>query len=49
MDIAQELLSGNRLALSRAITAIENEYDEATDIMKKLYLNFQKVLWQKLH
>ncbi len=37
MDIAQELLSGNRLALSRAITAIENEYDEATDIMKKLY------------
>lgn len=37
MDIAQELLNGNRLALSRAITAIENEYDEATDIMKKLY------------
>ena len=37
MDIAEELLKGNRLALSRAITAIENEYDEATDIMKKLY------------
>jgi LAO/AO transport system kinase len=37
MDIAQELLNGSRLALSRAITAIENEYDEATDIMKKLY------------
>jgi len=37
MDIAQELLSGNRLALSRAITAIENEYDEATAIMKELY------------
>lgn len=37
MDIAEELLQGNRLALSRAITAIENEYDEATEIMKKLY------------
>ena len=37
MNIAEELLKGNRLALSRAITAIENEYDEATDIMKKLY------------
>lgn len=37
MDIAAELLKGNRLALSRVITAIENEYDEATDIMKKLY------------
>ena len=37
MDIAQELLNGNRLALSRAITAIENEYDEATEIMKALY------------
>lgn len=37
MDIAKELLAGNRLALSRAITAIENEYDEATDIMRQLY------------
>jgi LAO/AO transport system kinase len=37
MDIAQELLNGSRLALTRAITAIENEYDEATDIMKKIY------------
>ena len=36
-DIAQELLNGSRLALSRAITAIENEYDDATAIMKKLY------------
>jgi LAO/AO transport system kinase len=36
-DIAQELLNGSRLALSRAITAIENEYDNATAIMKKLY------------
>lgn len=37
MDIAAELLQGNRLALSRAITAIENEYDEATEIMTKIY------------
>lgn len=37
MDIAAEVLKGNRLALSRAITAIENEYDEATEIMKQLY------------
>ena len=37
MDIAQELLNGNRLALTRAITAIENETDSAVEIMKKLY------------
>lgn len=37
MDIAKELLAGNRLALSRAITAIENEYPEANEIMKELY------------
>lgn len=37
MDIAKEVLAGNRLALSRAITAIENEYEEATAIMKELY------------
>jgi len=37
LDIAKELLAGNRLALSRAITAIENEYDEATEIMRELY------------
>lgn len=37
MDIAQELLNGNRRALSRAITMIENEHEEATEIMKKLY------------
>lgn len=37
MDIAEELLKGNRLALSRAITAIENEYDNAVEIMKKIY------------
>ena len=28
MDIAAEVLKGNRLALSRAITAIENERAE---------------------
>ena len=37
MDIAAEVLKGNRLALSRAITAIENERADATDIMKALY------------
>ena len=37
MDIANELLAGSRLALSRAITAVENEYDTAVDIMQKLY------------
>jgi len=37
MDIAEELLNGSRLALSRAITAVENEYDNAVDIMGKLY------------
>jgi len=37
MNIADELLKGSRLALSRAITAVENEYDDAVDIMGKLY------------
>lgn len=37
MDIAEELLKGSRLALSRAITAVENEHDDAVDIMQKLY------------
>jgi LAO/AO transport system kinase len=37
VDIVQELLAGSRLALSRAITAIENEYEEAFTIMQKLY------------
>ena len=37
MDIVQELLKGSTLALARAITAIENEYDEAFTIMEKLY------------
>jgi LAO/AO transport system kinase len=37
MNIADELLKGSRLALSRAITAVENEYDDAVNIMQKLY------------
>ena len=37
MDIVEELLKGNVLALSRAITAIENEYDNASGIMAKPY------------
>jgi len=37
MNIADELLNGSRLALSRAITAVENEYDDAVDIMQQLY------------
>ncbi len=36
MDAVKELLNGSRLALARAITAIENEYDHASDIMKKI-------------
>jgi len=42
MDIAEELLSGSRLAMSRAITAVENEYDNAVDIMTKLYAHTGK-------
>ncbi len=37
MDIVAELLAGSRLALSRAITAVENEYPEAVSIMQQLY------------
>jgi len=37
MNIAEELLGGSRLAMSRAITAVENEYDGAVDIMQQLY------------
>lgn len=42
MDIVHELLSGSRLALSRAITAVENEYDNAASIMKQIYANTGK-------
>lgn len=37
MQIVEELLKGSRVALARAITAVENEYDEAVDIMRGLY------------
>ncbi len=37
MNIAEEVLKGSKLALSRAITAVENEYDSAVEIMKKIY------------
>ncbi|MGI6092103.1 MAG: methylmalonyl Co-A mutase-associated GTPase MeaB [Veillonellaceae bacterium] len=37
MNIVEDLLAGSRLALSRAITAVENEYDNAIEIMQKLY------------
>lgn len=37
MNIVDDVLSGSRLALSRAITAVENEYDDAVEIMQKLY------------
>ena len=36
MDIAQELLNGNRLALTRAITAIENETDPSAKIIHQM-------------
>ncbi len=37
MDIAREIVAGSPRALARAITAIENEYEEAPAIMQKLY------------
>ncbi|MBP1765080.1 MAG: transport system ATPase [Firmicutes bacterium] len=37
MDIAREIVAGSPRALARAITAIENEYEEASAIMQKLY------------
>jgi len=37
MDIVQELLNGSPRAVARAITAIENENDDAFSIMQKIY------------
>lgn len=37
MQIVDELLKGSRVALARAITAVENEYDIAVDVMRGLY------------
>jgi LAO/AO transport system kinase len=37
IDIAKELLAGSRLALARAITAVENESENAVSIMQEIY------------
>ncbi len=37
MDVVAELLNGSKLAIARAITAVENEYEHATEIMQALY------------
>lgn len=37
MQIVEELLKGSRVALARAITTVENEYDEAVEVMRQLY------------
>lgn len=37
MDLVKGLLEGSRLALARSITAVENGYDNALDIMKEIY------------
>lgn len=37
MELVEQILAGSRLALSRAITAVENEYDTAVAIMQELY------------
>lgn len=37
MNIVEEVLAGSKRALARAITAVENEYEEAAEIMQKLY------------
>ena len=37
MEIVEKLLGGSILALSKAITAVENEYDNAVEIMTEIY------------
>lgn len=37
MQVVEELLKGSRVALARAITIVENEYDEAVEVMRQLY------------
>jgi len=37
MNIVEQVLAGSKRALARAITAVENEYDEAVEIMQQLY------------
>ena len=38
MEIVDKLLNHSRLALSKAITAVENEYDDAVKIMTRFIL-----------
>ena len=37
MNIVEGVLNHNRLALAKAITAVENDYDNAVEIMTALY------------
>lgn len=37
MEIVEKLLNGSILALSKSITAVENEYDNAVEIMTEIY------------
>ena len=37
MNIVEDLLNHSRLALTKGITAVENEYDNAVDIMTRIY------------
>ena len=37
MEIVEKLLGGQKLALAKAITAVENEYDNAVEIMTEIY------------
>jgi LAO/AO transport system kinase len=37
MNIVEDLLNHSRLALAKGITAVENEYDNAVEIMTKIY------------
>lgn len=37
MNIVEQVLAGSKRALARAITAVENEYEEAAAIMQQLY------------
>jgi len=39
MNIAEDLLNHSKLALAKGITAVENEYDNAVEIMTKIYPN----------
>ena len=38
MNIVEGVLNHNRLALAKAITAVENEYDNAVEIMTAFYI-----------